>query len=696
MLFLFSMSWGAVSGWWSPVGLLLGILYAWLMYRQPVNITRGLRKVLFALRALVVAVIALLLLSPLVRSVNYQQQKPLVLIAQDKSSSINTFHPAGFNARQLVNDLSALKNALGDDYEVREFSFDHNLSSGLSDRFNGKQTNISSALHQLNERFVNQNIGAIILATDGLYNQGSDPQYEARNIKTSLYTVALGDTIPRRDLLITNVSYNKTAFLGNDFELEVLTQAYQSKGEPMRLTITENGRQVHAQTLQISNNSFRRVFPLKLHAGTKGIRKFVISIAPVANEVSVQNNSEAIYIEVLDARQKILLLYNSPHPDISAIKQSIEHNRNFEIKTLQLADLPTVKPADYSLLILYQLAAGSAVPLNTFISKSKTPVWYILGAQTGIQGFNNEQKLVQINTARPDMQEVFAQPATDFSAFTLTDSTRAKLNSMPPLMAPFGNYGTAPAAQVLFRQKIGSVATTYPLLLFGEENGRRTAVLTGEGIWRWQLAEYQAYGSHHALEELSGQSVQYLTANAARQRFRVYAAKNVFDEGEHVLLNAELYNKALELVNTPDVKIELKNSAGKAYSYLFSRNGQSYQLNAGTLPNGEYTYTANTALGKQLFNAKGQLTVKALNLESRQSTADHGLLYQLARQSGGQMLQPSEVSKLAALIRKNENIKTVVYEDKRYNDLIDVKWVFALILALLSSEWFLRKREGEI
>jgi hypothetical protein len=60
------------------------------------------------------------------------------------------------------------------------------------------------------------------------------------------------------------------------------------------------------------------------------------------------------------------------------------------------------------------------------------------------------------------------------------------------------------------------------------------------------------------------------------------------------------------------------------------------------------------------------------------------------------MLQPSEIGKLADLIRKNENIKTVVYEDKRYSDIIDIKWIFVLILLLLSAEWFLRKREGEV
>jgi hypothetical protein len=60
------------------------------------------------------------------------------------------------------------------------------------------------------------------------------------------------------------------------------------------------------------------------------------------------------------------------------------------------------------------------------------------------------------------------------------------------------------------------------------------------------------------------------------------------------------------------------------------------------------------------------------------------------------MLYPAQISQLADMIRKNDNIKTVVYEDKHYSDIIDVKWLFVLILLLLSGEWFLRKREGEV
>ena len=693
MQFLFSITWGTVSGWWVPVCLLAGLVYAWLLYRKPVNLSNKFRYLLFAVRAVLVFVTAFLLLSPLVKSVNYNPQKPLVLVLQDNSESIRMF--GGQTPAKFADDLSNLKSQLGDQYDVQEFHFDKDIAIGLSKNFTGKQTDIANALHQLNDRFVNQNIGAVVLATDGLYNQGSDPQYEARNLKTNIYTIALGDTVAKRDLLIGNISYNKTAFLGNDFEIEVLAEAYQANGENMHLSIDEDGRQVFEQNIPVTSNDFHKVVTIKLNADKKGIRKFAINITTVKNEISTQNNTEPIYIDVLDARQKILLLYDGPHPDIAVIRQSIEANRNYEVKASLLSDLVNVKPGDYSLVMLYQLSAqGNSIVQN--LLKSKLPVWYIAGAQTDLGAFNNDQRLVKISSGRAEMQEVFAEPSANFTDFTLSDSARKKIAAFPPLLAPYGSYTSPPAGGTLLKQRIGSVETTYPLLSFGDDGGQRVGVLDGEGIWRWQLAEYQAYGNHHALEELFGQGVQYLTANANRQRFIVYPAKNVFDEGENVLINAELYNDALELINTPDVKIDLKSASGKNYSFLFTRNGQSYQLNAGTLPVGEYNYEANTANGTKTFRASGQLTVRALNLESRQSAANHQLLNTIAKQSGGQMLQPSQINTLADLIRKNENIKTVVYEDKHYSELVDLKWVFIIILALLSVEWFLRKREGEI
>ncbi|MDB5143068.1 MAG: hypothetical protein JWQ66_1781 [Mucilaginibacter sp.] len=699
MVFLFSITWGTVSAWWLPACLALGLFYAWFFYRRQSHLNPLIKYLLGAFRVIVVTVISLLLLSPLLKTVTRDPQKPLILIAQDNSSSIPLFKSKNFDPAKFVNQLGELKKNLGNDYDVGEFNFSRELKDSLSTKFDGRQTDISAAFKGLTERFSNQNVGALILATDGLYNKGSSPQYAARNLKTSIYTIALGDTIPKRDILIGNINYNKTAFLGNDFEVEVLTEAYQSKDTGIRLNVNEDGNPVASQTIAVPSIDFRKVIPLKLHADKKGIHKFTISLQPISNEISTENNTETIYVEVLDSKQKILLLYNGPHPDVSAIKLSLEANRNYEVKTALVADMDVAKLGIYSLVILYQLpASGSVMPssLQSQLAKQKVPLWYVIGAQSDIPQLNHLQKILQISATRPDMQEVFTSAKADFSAFTLSDSTRRELNLLPPLLAPFGNYSAPLAPSVLLKQRIGSVETSYPLLVFGEDAGTRIAVLSAEGIWRWRLAEFAANGNHRAVEELLSQSVQYLTAKGDRSRFRVYPAKNVFDESDDVLLNGELYNDALELINTTDVKIDLKGKKGKTFSFIFTRNGRSYQLNAGALPPDEYTYHAGAKLGDKSFTADGVFAVKSINAETRQSAADHHLLYTLAKESGGQMLMPSQVDQLAELIRRNENIKTVVYDDEAYRDLVDDKWVFALILILLSSEWYLRKHEGEV
>jgi len=163
-----------------------------------------------------------------------------------------------------------------------------------------------------------------------------------------------------------------------------------------------------------------------------------------------------------------------------------------------------------------------------------------------------------------------------------------------------------------------------------------------------------------------------------------------------VLINAVLYNDSYFSVNTPDVSIQLKNEEGKAYNFLFSRTESAYQLDAGMLPAGNYTYTATTTLGNKNHVAQGLFYVNALVAEYQQTIANHQLLNTMAVQTGGKMYMPQNLSHILNDISTNDQIKTLSYEDRKYEELINFKWVFALIVTLLTLEWFLRKRNGEI
>jgi hypothetical protein len=221
-------------------------------------------------------------------------------------------------------------------------------------------------------------------------------------------------------------------------------------------------------------------------------------------------------------------------------------------------------------------------------------------------------------------------------------------------------------------------------------------VLAGEGIWRWRLEEFQESNSHDAVNELVSKTVQYLSSRDDKRKFRAYTTKNSFDENEHVVLNAELYNDAYELVNTPDASVSVKNREGKSYSFLYSRSGNAYILDAGILSAGEYSFEAKTRLGSKDYKMAGQFVIRQQQAEFQQTIANHQLLFAIATQNGGQMVYANQLSSLPELIKANENVKTIIYEDRKYEDPINYKIIFFLILALLSVEWFSRKRNGEV
>lgn len=675
--------------------LLLGIGYAFLLYGSGAHLPGKVRNGLFILRAIAVTVIAFLLFAPLIRNITTTREKPLIIIAQDNSASVLVSRTKQFHAQKYLGEIRQLRQILADDYDVRTINFGVEVKDGLDVKFNAPVTDISAVFASIDEQFANRNIGAVVLASDGIYNKGGNPVYGARNLRSSIYTIALGDTVAKRDLLIGNVNYNKITYLDNEFQVEVTVEAYQSQGSSSLLTVADRSGVVFSRPVTITANEFRTTVPVTLLAKNKGIQQYTIRLTPITNELSTQNNSQTIFVEVIDGRQKVLVIANSPHPDLTAIKQSIETSRNYSAKIAYTDENLDTDIAESGLVILHQLPSITNMAQDILKRTTSKPVWYILGAQSNVNSFSGSQPLLGI-TSTGNTQEAVASFAPDFYAFTLLDGHKQRITNFGPLLSPFGNYGLKSPGQVALNQQIGRLVTKMPLLVFGEDANRKIGVLAGEGIWRWRLEDFRENGNHDAVDELVVKTVQYLSTRDDKRKFRAYPSKNAFDENEHIILNAELYNDAFELVNTPEVNVALRNKAGKDYSFAFSRTTNAYYLDAGVLSPGEYTYTARTTLGKTQHTASGQFVITQQQAEFKQTRADHQFLYTIANQSGGKMVFPDQVQQLADLIKGNETIKTIAYEDRKYQEPIQITSVFFVILALLSAEWFARKRNGEV
>lgn len=684
--------------WFILLCLLAGAVYAGALYfRDKFNRTYGskLAAVLGTLRFIAVSLLAFFLLRPLIKTVTRDVEKPLIIIAQDNSESLSIAKENNNWKSEYLSQLEQLQNAFGEDYEVRLLSFGQEVKdSPDSINFDEKLTDFSNLYAELSNKFSGRNIGALIVASDGLYTKGSSPLYASANFKAPTYTIALGDTSVYRDVLIAEVAANRLAYLNNKFPIEITVEGRKAKGESAVLTVSNKGNVVYTQPISFANDRYFQTVQLLQDAKTVGLQKYTVSISTIKNEITTVNNVRDVFIEVLDSRQKVLILASAPHPDLQALREAISSNDAYNID-VELTSKFTKNISEYNLVIFHQLPASGGVGMNfvkTALDKN-IPSLFIWGANADFNAFNSLELGFSLSNYRNSNTEVSGNVSQEFSLFKLDQTKPEALSNFPPLSIPFGDFKYSPGVQTFISQQVGQIKTEKPLVAFNKKGDTKVGLVAGEGIWRWRIASFRQFQNHDFFNEIATKTVQYMAAKEDKSLFRING-KNNFLENEAITFDAELYNEAYEFIADRDISMVIKNESGAEYNFAFSSTNGRYKLNAGNLSPGNYTYIASTLNGGQTLKKSGEFSISPIQLELVNTVADHRLLYQLAEENGGKMYDLQNMNKLAEAIKSREDVASISYETKNLNDLIQFKWILFLLIALLGGEWLLRKRAG--
>lgn len=675
--------------------VLLGVAYSFFLYRKKQDSFEktGIFWTVAILRALSVATLAFMLLSPIFRNLQNKEEKPTIAFLIDNSASQKQAFSAGA-AQRYQKEMNNLMTRLGEDFTVRPYHFGEFLSDTVDYSFTQNTTDISGNLDNLIESFDSENLGAIVLASDGIYNIGSDPSLQSSDFPGSIYTVGVGDTTIQKDAAVSRVFANKTVYLNDKFSIRSDLSVYAGKGNSLQISIYSHsaGRVVASKNITANSGRYASSIETIISASRAGLQRYSVRISKLDGERNIANNVQDVFVEVLDNKEKILILANAPHPDIAAIKQSLSINKNYKITVATVNNL-TVRPADYNLIFLHNLPSAR-FNANTLISQAKkagVSICYIVGHQTALPLFNKTQNALQITARGANQSNALAKRNMDFSYFNL--SIPKEIN-FPPLSTPFGNFKSGPNTQTLFNQSIGSVNTDYPLWIMQTGARAKTAVIAGEGLWRWKMYDYKQHKNFKIVEELITKTAQFLSVKNDKRKFRLTTSKGLYNETDAINFDAELYNEGYELVNTPDVQLEIKNADGKVMSYTMNKEGNSYAINVGSLAKGSYSYKAYTQFNGKTYSEYGKLKVVEQNIEDVNTTANFAMLKQLAENHNGEFVSNNNIASLYDKIKKNKNIKTILRSELTTFPLIDKKWLFFLLFVLLALEWFLRKRFG--
>lgn len=644
---------------------------------------------LAAFRFLTIFVLLLLLINPRITQRELETEKPGLFLGIDKSFSIEHLEE-GSNVREFVQQLSS-NEELNERFDVQAFEFGQELSRFRRDSiaFNLPQTNISGAIKDL-EKLNSDKRSAIVLITDGNQTVGENYEFHTTNDNISIYPVIVGDTIAHIDLAISNLNVNKYAFLNNDFPVEVLLNYTGNDDVVSRFEIRSGNSVVYSREVNFSEENTSEIINTTLPANRLGTLVYEGILRPVDSEKNTINNSRKFGVEVVDERTSVLLLSSITHPDLGAIKKSIEQNEQ-RIATIDYINNFNIDNiSDFQLVIMYQpnsqfkqiFEAISALRLNYFL---------ITGTQTDWNFLNTVQDEFSRDHTNQS-QEVFGIYNNNFSQFQFND---INFQRFPPLKDRFGSLVfSTDAYNSLLYQQIEGVSTNIPLLAVGENEGVKAGVLFGEDIWKWRSQSFLDTGSFEDFDTFFGKLVQYLASSQKRDRL-TFDNEAVFLENQNVLITAMFFdqNYVFNPEGNLEITIEDQSTKEEIRGSMLLKNNR-FDFESSTLSPGKYNFIIREINSN--ISRSGSFVVLEYNIEQQFSSANLSGMQNLASNNSAQLYFLDGQNELLTELMNDNSYVSVQKSREKIIPLVDWKILLLLLVASLAAEWFMRKYFGLI
>ncbi len=725
------------------------LLLLWLG-PSSVRLEAGRRRVLRMLRLGVVALVIVALLRPSLVYTSVKKQSATLVVLIDRSRSMLVEDAVGSTSR-----WQALKAALADatpalvdlaeDLEVKLYTFGAvpqpvEFSQGQIDlppTPDEHETAIGSALEEVLREQAGKRFAGIILLSDGAQRayapRDTPPQTAARQLGAlgyPLYTLTFGQPqgpLSVRDVALANLRSPQTVFAKNELNVAAALRAagLMNHDLPVRLLFeTSPGamKPVAAATLRPRAEGEELPVELTYIPQAAGEYKITLEAAHQPGELVTTNNQLSTFVTVLKGGLNVLYLEGALRPEQTFLRRAIGASPNIKVDYLYInAQRPETRPADlasrfekgkYDVYIIGDLdsAAFDESQLATLRETVRAGAGLIMcgglhSFGAGAYGETPLADLLPIETDRLERQR-FDEP-------TRTDLHLPGQPKMRPtaigrqhyvmLMGPANQNADLwerlrpldlanrfrslkPRANVLAESQDGA-----PLLVAHDFGQGRVMAFAGWSTWRWQ------FDGHDAVHKRFWRQVVLWLARKEKStegRVEIQLAERRFAPAARVEFTAEAFSPEGDRLENAvfDAQVTLPDGSRKSLRLV---PGRPQMLGSffDTRSAGDYTLeVAATHEGVSLGTARARFLVVKQDLELDQPAADPTMMANLASITGGESLAPEELSDL--IERLKDRLPNLEIETETTQTLWDTWPFFALVIGLLATEWWLRKKWG--
>ncbi|MCP4727054.1 MAG: VWA domain-containing protein [bacterium] len=704
--------------------VLAGILLTFLMYRQPVPPVNSIRKISMGiLRGTAVFLLVSMLFSPVIVISTRDELKPIAAFMVDNTKSM-TITEKGTNRKDEVLNYfqTSAFESIEDDFEIEAYSFsrsavifDPQETNELD--FLGEGTDISQALAHAAADNIEKPLKAVVLITDGVYNVGSNPVRAAEMLGVPVYTLITGSTDQKRDILISNIQYNEVSYTETDMQINVLIRNTGYNSKTSTLILKENNEVIESRIIQLPDDQRENSFTLDYRTDISGLHRLTIEVSPLEEEASIENNSREFYIKVLESKIRILVAAGRPSNDFRYLKASLEEHENFKVTGIVRKqagfysdDLSGIINglSEFDLIALVDYPSANSdnflQVLQTEITNNDIPLLYIRGqnlTNLSISTLNDPLSVIRIIT-HGEPNEVYMKPTQaglDHPVFRIHELDSENItvwNGLPPVITGAGIPEISPGSVILgsidaAKNVIPLFPENTPLVFINNDNGRKILFINAYDIWKWKLIALRDRDIEGVYDRLIENSVKWLTNREESSKVKISSSKEIYRNGEKVVITAQVYDDNYEPVNNAEASAIINKNGININTVLRSQGGGIYEGSSEILEPGEYAFSGRAVLEDRVLGEdNGSFVVDNFSIEMQNTTADSAILKQIADVSGGRFFRINNARELTDIMEVEPVTKEDVFELKIWNRF----WLMVLIILLFSIEWFFRKRWG--
>jgi hypothetical protein len=445
---------------------------------------------------------------------------------------------------------------------------------------------------------------------------------------------------------------------------------------------------VHSESIKLNSISNLKPIAIEVDANSVGIKNISVQVSPIPEEQNIVNNKRSTSIEIIDEKTNIAIIADILHPDLGALKKSIESNEQRLVSILKPNASKTVLE-EIDLFIFYQPTVKFKSSID-FAKSKNANVFVITGTQTDYSFLNVAKLGFEIENGYPQ-QEVFGVINNAFSKY---DISEFDLTDFPPLLSDAGPLLINSSYEALLGTQIKGLDIQQPMFLVLEENSKKQALLLGENIWKWRIQTYRNNKDFVNFDEFMGNLIRYMTSSKGKSRLNVEYEK-VYEGSNNAIINATYFDEAFLFDPNAKVKIKVTNTVSKKVQTnpMVLKNGY-FQADLSNLMAGSYEFMVS--VDNESKSESGSFIISEFDMENQFVSSNNTKMEKLAFNAGGKLFYPSQLKDLISELNENQAYVPTEKSTENIVSLIDYRLLLGLIVFAFATEWFIRKYNGLI